>query len=638
MQDLGERELLERAVAEAHLPSLIVTLAQLAGRDDLLREAWRPRYIPYADPRTGGLSDAAQADFASVARTLIPSLIGRSPSDFDPPGPARLKALMDFVAGVEIPERYLPLLRDELGLGRRAHPAPAPDPRFKVLVIGAGMSGLLAGVKLKEAGYDFEILERSDDVGGTWHANTYPGCRVDSQNHLYCYGFHPNHDWPHRFSTQDALKAYFRGVADHYGLWDHIHLRTALESATFEEAEGLWSVRTAGPAGQARTWQANAVISAVGQLNRPKIPAIAGQDRFEGPQFHSATWRHDVDLAGKDVAVVGTGASAFQLIPGVAEQAYRLTVFQRSAPWVSPTPDYHLEVGEGQKWLFKHLPFYANWYRFWLFWTMTEGAMPALKLDPAWKADDGSLSASNQRIRNALVERMRVQIGDRVDLIEKVIPTAPFGGKRTLRDNGLWIETLKRDNVELVTGRIAELTERAVVTEDGVAHPADVVIYGTGFEASRFLEPARIVGRGGVELSELWAGDPRAYLGMTVPGFPNFFCIYGPNTNLVAQGSIVFFSECSVRYILGALRMLRDRGAATMEPKTDVHDAYNERVDAENAQMAWGLPGVTNWYKSETGRVSQNWPFPLVDYWNLTQAPEAGDFIFAAQTADAPSP
>ncbi len=307
-----------------------------------------------------------------------------------------------------------------------------------------------------------------------------------------------------------------------------------------------------------------------------------------------------------------------------------MSVFQRTAPWVSPTPDYHTEVGEGQQWLFKNLPFYANWYRFWLFWTMAEGVMPALKVDPDWDAQDGSISASNQRIRNALIEQMRIQVGSRTDLLEKIIPKSPFGGKRTLRDNGLWIETLKRPNVDLITDKIARITPHAVVTEDGREHPTDVIIYGTGFQASRFLEPTTIYGRGEIELNEMWNGDPAAYLGMTVPGFPNFFCVFGPNTNLVAQGSIIFFSECSVRYIVECLDLLRTRRASAMEPKQDVHDAFNARVDAENHAMAWGMEGVTNWYKSESGRVSQNWPFPLLDYWTLTRHPNPQDFVFSS--------
>jgi 4-hydroxyacetophenone monooxygenase len=325
---------------------------------------------------------------------------------------------------------------------------------------------------------------------------------------------------------------------------------------------------------------------------------------------------------------VGTGASAYQIAPAVAKQARHLDIFQRSAPWMAPSPDYHFEVGEGQKWLLHTLPGYASWYRFWLFWTITDGVYESVKVDPAWRDPDGSISAANQSLRNTLVSRMVAQIGERADLIDKVIPKFPFGGKRTLRDSGEWIPMLKRENVELVTGNIARITPHGIVTDDGIEHRADVIIYGTGFHATRFLEPMRVVGCGGVELTQRWAGNARAYLGMTVPGYPNFFCIYGPNTNLVVNGSIVFFSECSMNYILGCLDLLARKGAASMEPRIDIHDAYNDRVDAGNGRMAWGVQRVSNWYKNAQGRVTQNWPFPLVEYWESTRSPNPDDFIF----------
>ena len=339
------------------------------------------------------------------------------------------------------------------------------------------MSGLLAGIRLKQAGYDFQIIERSGEVGGTWAANTYPGCRVDSPNHLYSYSFFPNHDWPHRYSTQDALKKYFEVAVDRFGLREHISLETSLVSARFDEPRERWIATIVTRSNAPKKIEADALISAVGQLNQPKFPPFPGRAEYLGPQFHSSTWRHDVDLRGRKVVVIGTGASAFQLIPRVAETAESLTIFQRTAPWVSPTPDYHSEVGEGQRWLFKNLPYYANWYRFWLFWTMTEGVMPALKVDPDWTATDGSISASNQKIRNALIERMRMQVGSRTDLLEKVVPKSPFGGKRTLRDDGRWIETLKRPNVDLVTTKIARITNDSVITSSSTAPVSRRVVF-----------------------------------------------------------------------------------------------------------------------------------------------------------------
>lgn len=636
MNDGMDDTLLETDLTEAHLPALLVALVQLTGDISLLRQEWRPQYAPYSDGRSGGLSETEQAKIRKLAFRLLQNRNASAADLSSRPDPHLLKALMQFVAGAEIPERYIPLLEEELGLGPRLSEASVFGEKqagknasdVKVMVIGAGMSGLLAGIKLKQAGYSFEIIERHGDIGGTWFENTYPGCRVDSQNHIYSYSFAPDYDLPAHYSTQPVLLEYFRKTAESHELADHIRLRTNVEKAEYDEDSASWIVHLRKPDASVEIARANVIISAVGQLNMPKIPEIEGSSSFGGYQFHSARWNHSVDLEGKRVAVIGTGASAFQFIPPLARQASHLAIFQRSAPWVAPTPDYHFEVGRGQKWLFKNMPFYANWYRFWLFWSITDGMMGALKIDPTWRADDSSISEANQKIRKALIDKMKEQVGDHPELLAKVIPDYVFGGKRTLRDNGQWIKTLLRDNVDLITTGIKNIVPEGIVTSDGTIHPADVIIYGTGFHASKFLEPMKIVGRSGIELTSRWAGEARAYLGMTVPEYPNFFCIYGPNTNLVAQGSIVFFSECSMRYILGCLKLMTDLGGRSMEPRQEIHDEYNARIDAANAEMAWGMPGVSSWYKSQSGRVSQNWPLPLFDYWDATRVPNPSDFNF----------
>jgi 4-hydroxyacetophenone monooxygenase len=273
------------------------------------------------------------------------------------------------------------------------------------------------------------------------------------------------------------------------------------------------------------------------------------------------------------------------------------------------------------------VPFYGKWYRFWLFWRLTDGLTAAVTSDPDWTGGPQAVSAANAELRAMLEWALRAQAPDDPDLQEKIVPKYPVGGKRGLVDNGVWVKALKRDNVDLVTTPIEKVTAGGVVTRDGVEHPADVMIFGTGFHASRFLWPMKIVGRGGVDLHEAWDGDARAYLGMTTPSFPNLFMIYGPNTNIVVNGSIIFFSECSVRYVLGCLKLMIETDATTIEVRRDVHDDFNARVDAANALMAWGAPQVTSWYKNEKGRVSQNWPFPLVDYWTATVAPNPADFI-----------
>jgi 4-hydroxyacetophenone monooxygenase len=543
--------------------------------------------------------------------------------------------MMDFVAGAQIPERYVPFLMEELGIAVEDTRVPRWDSpalkdaaaKMKVIVMGAGLSGLLSGIRLSQAGVPFEIIEKNSEVGGTWFENAYPGCRVDNPNHMYSFSFEPNHHWPQHYSTQPVLLAYFREIADRYDLRKHIRFETQVIEAAWDDNTAQWRVRVHDKDGNQETLSANAVISAVGQLNQPRIPHFKGQEKFKGPAFHTARWRHDVNLTGKRVAVIGTGATAFQVIPEIAPKVKHLRVFQRSAPWLGPTPDYHKDVGEGKKWLLEHIPYYDKWYRFWLFWTLTDGILDGVTVDPGWKDTSKSVSPANDALRTLLIEKMSEQAPDRPELIEKIVPDYPFGSKRSVRDNGVYIAALARPNVDLITAPIREITENGIVTEDGVEHAVDVIIYGTGFQASDFLRTYRIVGRGGIELHDRWKGDARAFLGITIPGFPNFFCIYGPNTNIVVNGSIIFFSEASVRYIVNALKLLAETGAKSMEVRADVHDDFNRRVDEENSKMAWGLPEAKNWYKNQFGRVSQNWPWRLVDYWNATIAPDATDFI-----------
>ena len=276
------------------------------------------------------------------------------------------------------------------------------------------------------------------------------------------------------------------------------------------------------------------------------------------------------------------------------------------------------------------MPYYEKWYRFWLFWMLTDGLYDSVKGDEGYNGPPTAVGVANAELRELLIEAIKPQTEERAGAaLDKVIPEYPLGGKRSVRDNGVWVAALRRPNVELVTEPIQEITAKGIVTADGVLHEVDVIIYGTGFTASDFLKTLKVYGRGGVELHEQWAGDARAYLGMTIPNFPNLFVVYGPNTNIVVNGSIIFFSECSVRYIVGALQMLAETGHATLDPKKSVHDAFNKTVDAANAQMAWGAPQVSSWYKNAKGRVSQNWPFPLVDYWTATLKPNRDDFVLS---------
>jgi len=407
-----------------------------------------------------------------------------------------------------------------------------------------------------------------------------------------------------------------------------VRFSTEVIAADWSDQDMVWNVRVRHADGHEDTITATAVVSAVGQLNRPSMPEIAGRDSFAGPAFHSARWDHTVDLRGKRVAVIGTGASAVQFIPEIAPEVGELLVFQRTPPWFGPTPDYHDEVSPGLRWLYGHVPSYSEWNRFWIFWRMGDGALDAVRVDETWEPKGAAVSAGNDLVRMVLTGYLGLEFADRPDLLESVVPVYPPGAKRMLRDNGVWARTLKRDNVRLITTPLREITPNGIVTDDCEEHAVDAIIYGTGFQASKFLTPMQVRGRGGVDLHEQWAGDARAYLGVAIPHFPNFFCLYGPNTNIVVNGSIVYFSECGVRYILGLIEQVLAGGHRTVEVRQDVHDAFNQRVDAQNGRMAWGWSDVNSWYKNEHGHVAQNWPFTLLEYWQQTLSVDPDDYEF----------
>jgi 4-hydroxyacetophenone monooxygenase len=633
-------DFLARVLEFAHIPSLMCALVHLTGDADLVRGRIRPEINFFGDEQ-GNIAHEDQQHVRAMALEALKRLRDGTPLP-PPPAPEVVDDMVEFIVGRELPPDYGEFLHAELMLNGEDPYKPAGLDRvpagdraqFNVLIIGAGMSGLLAAIRLEEAGIPFEIVERHDDVGGTWYQNTYPGCRVDSPNHIYSYSFRPA-DWPQYYSPQKVLREYFADVARDYDLLRHTRFGTEVTHARFDEAIAAWQVTVKTRDGGDETLTANAVISAVGQLNRPKWPDIPGQDRFQGISFHSTDWEHEHDLAGKKILVIGTGASAFQFAPEIAKVAGQVTIFQRTPPWMAPVPTYHDDVPEEMHWLLNHVPYYLKWYRFAMFWNAAEGILFAVQKDPAWNGRNGSVSADNDQLRQMFSDWIKELCDGDEALLAKAIPDYPVGAKRILFDNGNWIRALKRDNVEVVTDPIAEITETGVLTQSGRRYDADVLIYGTGFQASRFLWPMQITGRDGVDLQAHWDGDPRAYLGITIPGFPNLFLCYGPNTNIVVNGSIVFFSECEVRYILGCIKLLLEGGHAAVDVRHDVHDAYNARIDQGNLDMAWGAANVPTWYKNEKGRVTQNWPFPLVEFWKQTRVPDPDDYEFLDPAAPA---
>ena len=623
---------LRAALADADIAPTLMVLAHLTGDLAILDEV-----APHIQGAWSFMETVPEALKQKVRDRLVEALKDYAATGRQPPSSIpedTLQRMMSAGVGQTVPAAYIPLLVEETRLSPEDARAvrwrrDGVDARgFKVVIVGAGFSGLCAGVRLTEMGIPFEILEKNSYVGGTWLENRYPCCAVDTPNHFYSYSFNQNEKWTRHFSRRDEILAYINATADKFDLRSSIRFGVEVTGMAFDEIAERWRIET-----DQGLIEANAVISAVGQLNRPSIPPIPGVDRFQGPLFHTARWDASVDLKGKRVAIIGTGASAMQTGPTIAPEVDRLLVFQRTRHWVASNPNYHREVSPGNRWAIANIPLFAKWMRFQLFWAGSDGFHASLKMDPNWTRPDESLNAANHKMREMMIDYIRTELDGDEALLAKVVPPYPPYGKRMLRDNH-WFRMLKRPNVDLVTEAIDHIAEDSIVMKDGSVHPVDVIIMATGFTASKMLWPMEIAGRGGRTIRDVWGDDdPRAHLGITVPGFPNLFLTYGPNTNLAHGGSIIFHSECQVRYIAQALREMVEQDIATLEVRREVHDDYNAKLDETCRTMVWAHPGVTSWYKNKHNRVTVTSPWTLLDYWTFTRTFVPGEYLAGAAGA-----
>ncbi len=616
----------------ASIPTLIMCLAQITEDDRWLEDPFLPKRDTnlFADD-SGGLPD----DVQQMVRDAVERVMGELEHGervLPPlPSPERFVRMMRVSVDEEISNEYVPMMMEEMRFADRNVPwtngRPEAASRFHVLIVGAGVSGICAAIKLEELGIPWTLVEKNPDVGGTWYENTYPDAGVDTPNHFYSFSFEPNLRWSGYFSKAAEVQAYVRGVAERRGILERIRFNTHVQSLTWDEDASQWSAVIRTSDGDEERLSAQAVISAVGQLNRPKTSQLTGMESFTGESFHSAQWRHDIDLHGKRVVVVGTGASAMQFLPTVADAAAHVTVFQRSPQWVKPINDYHRKVSPETLWLLEHVPYYYRWYRFGLLWRYGDGLLKSLRRDPAWPHPERAMNRHNDRHREQLTEHLMTELKGREDLIPKVLPDYPPYGKRMLIDNQ-WYRTLMRPNVDLVTDGVERVDGGKVIASDGQSYAADVLIYATGFEVGKLLSSMQIRGCSGVPLSEVWGDDdPKAYLGITMPDFPNLFCLFGPNTNLAHGGSIVFQAECQMRQVTGYLVQMIENGIAAIEVRREVQDDYVKRVDAEHGQLVWAHPGMNNWYRNARGRVFSPMPWTLVGYWRMTHDADLSNYL-----------
>ncbi len=482
--------------------------------------------------------------------------------------------------------------------------------RIQVGIVGAGFGGIGMAAQLQRLGdADFTIFERGSTVGGVWRANTYPGAACDVQSHLYSFSFAPGHEWSRRYAPQAEILTYLERCTDHFGLRPHLRLDTAVETATFDEASGRWALITA--AGEEHSF--DVLVTACGQLKNPAIPGIDGAEDFAGPAFHSAEWDHSVDLAGKRVAILGTGASAIQFAPEVAKAAAQTTIYQRSAPWILPKADRGYP--EWERRLFRRFPARVAAARmgFWAFYEL--GTYGFTGTD--WV----------MRPLQRVAEKYRADVLTDPGLLAAATPDYAMGCKRVMVSND-WYPTLMRPDVELVTGSAERITAGGVLGPDGEERPTDVIVYGTGFRSHDFVAPMAISGRGGEDLNDVWAERPEAYLGTTVSGFPNMFVLYGPNTNH-GSGSVPYTLECQYRYVLDAIGRLREGGFRYIELRPERQAEWRREMEERSRDTAWMAGGCTNWYINESGINTNNWPGPWLEFRRRTHRLNPGDYRVA---------
>lgn len=622
-------EVIRAAIAEASVPALLMSMVHMTGDLTLLDELPGPEMLIAMDLQ-GAMSEPDKQLVRERAFDVVRDYRDRGCPPPFVPNAEQVPRMLDCMSAGAVSAEHVDYVAADLRLTDADQLGPelvsSADQRsgFPVIVIGCGESGLLAGIKLKDAGVPFVIIERQSGVGGTWLANRYPGLRVDVANQYYSYSFEPTDHWTHLYSEQPEILRYLNDVAIRHNILAHVRFDTAVAAAQWSDESSSWEVVVCGPDGP-ETLSARALISAVGQFGNAVIPNIKGANGFDGPMFHTADWRDDVDLTGKRVAVIGAGASGFQLVPTIADRTAQLDVYQRTPQWMAPNPSYHEPVGEGARWAIRHLPYYGRWLRFVSWWPFTDAVFDMVRIDPEW--DNGGLSCSeaNQGVRDVFIAWMQAFTEDE-DLLEQVTPKYPPFGKRTLQDNGTWLATLQRTDVELITDGIAEITPQGVTTADGAHRPADVLVWATGFDVNHQMGPITVRGRDGLDLNEVWGDAAYAYLGITVPGFPNFFCMYGPGTNAVNGTSIVYNSECQMRYILGCIDMILANGAGSATVRPEVSGDYHRRSQEQLQTMVYAHPAVSSYYKNAAGELPSLYAWRIVDYWKWTNKPDPGHY------------
>ena len=620
------KQTLESALDSASFPVVAALLVHFTGDISILEKLPRPNQAVLGEIQ-GFLSEDDKQTIKKIALKEISKFFSNHEvNDIYVPSNEELNNMMSFIVGENVSPDYIPMMLRDLNITSQdlKLSSVTTKPSLEVLIIGAGMSGILAAIKLAERGIKFKIYEKNINLGGTWFENRYPGARVDIANHFYSYSFEENHQWSEHFSQQPELLDYFKRCFDKYDIQKNTYFETQVTDMKFDDETKMWEV-TSIHNKKSNKEVINIVLSCVGQLNQPKIPDIKGLDEFQGNMFHSSKWPEDDVIAGKKVAVVGSGASAFQIVPSIAKHCEQLTIFQRSPPWMFPNPKYHEQVDKEKKWLLESLPFYSRWYRFLLFYPGSDQLLDSLFVDPSWKDRSDSINQQNDEMRKLFTSAMLAQISNK-SLIDKVIPNYPPFGKRMLQDNGAWLEALHLPNVTLLAEGVEQMNPRGIIGLEK-EHEFDTVVFATGFKAQDFFDPINIDCSSG-SFKSIYKDSPVSYLGITFSSIPNFFAMYGPGTNLAHAGSIIFNSECQINYICSAIEHMLNNDYKVIKVKPKIEKQYQDRFDKRHKKMVWQHANVSSWYQNSKGKVVTTSPWRLVEYWNWTNNFNADEYDF----------
>lgn len=608
---------------------LVAVLAQLTGDPSVMdRFAAKISFVPdppeqagVTDPQTAEtLVDAVVAALGAVRRVDAVSaddaeLFGR---------------IAPLALGSEVGPEYVELLLEQGGF----HPSQPVLPRtvklpedFKVVIIGAGIAGMAAALECASAGIDYEIIDRNDEVGGTWYTAVYPGIGVDTPSAYYSLSRDIKGDWSSYYPQGGEYQAYLESVADKNRLRERTRFGTEVEALWWDEERSQWRIQAVGPGGSREVSYANVVIPAAGYLNRPRWPELDGMDDFAGISIHSAQWDPALDLTGKKVAVIGAGCTAVQIVDACVDQVEHLTVFQRQPHWVAPRKRLTDDVPEHRRWLNAHIPYYANWNRLKSFWGAADNNYPVIVRDADWAAEHLSISPANDVLLRICMEYIDRVFGADSELAKKVTPDfAPYG-KRIIRDPGGYYAALAKPHVDVEAAEPARVNEKGILTEDGRQIELDVIVYATGYYLD-FLSTVDIRGRDGLKLSEVWGDSPSAYRGGTVPGFPNLFISSAPNYSPGHGGGHNFGVEVMVHYVMECLQLMALRNATTIEVKPEAFTRYVREIDEAMAGTVWcHTPSAHTYYRSAGGRIITAFPFRLIDVWQSHRAPIEEDYV-----------